>query len=1131
MNAPINSSVNDLTVIATLTADNHYALYYGKADGSDLTFVGRNELGNEHVPDKLTPVPPIPGSPSGGNGNWGYPEAWEFKPSIGDYIYVLAWDDSGPQSWIGQFDSQGKTLQSNTVEWEYLIGSGANPGYTGNPPVLGNLASEIAGANWKHPQVSTSNGSGVWGFIQNIPESAQFIWNDTFSSTSLSDNHYVIFRTAAPFFEANYLYFSISENSGVDALVGVIDPSGLTNPTYTITAGNADPDSDGQTAFALNTTTGQITVNDSGDLNFEAISQFTLSVEAKAGNVTLPSTVQIDLTNVDEPGNEAPTVQDATFTLDENKANGTVVGTVNATDIDAGDTLAYSITTGNSDPDGDGKAAFAIEAATGKISVNDSGDLDFEKTQVFDLTVKATDVGGLSNTAAIKINLTNVFERVGTLGDDGSLLGTGGNDFLSGLAGDDTLSGLAGDDTIDGGAGTDTLRETGDVNFTLTDSQLTGLGTDTLIGIERAILTGGGGNNRIDTSGFNRGRVVLDGSAGNDTLIGPSLAGSFHWFDFYHNIFYCNLFTGGDGDDTLTGGAGIDCIRETGNFNFTLSTNRLTGRGTDTFSSMELACLVGGEGNNRLDASSFTGSLTVLEGEAGNDTLVGGAALDWVRARGDANFTLTDSQLTGLGTDTLINMDRAFLSGGNSDNRIDVSSFTGDLTVLDGGAGNDTLIGRESGLDRVLARGDANFTLSDSQLTGQGTDSLTHIDQAELIGGAGNNRLDASAFTGSLVILEGGGGDDRLIGRAGGIDQVRARGNADFTLTDTHLTGQGTDTLVNIDQAVLIGDGDDNTLDASAFTLGAVYLYGESGNDILKGGAGNDIINGGVGDNTLVGGAGTDRVDALGDTNFTLTATQLSGMGTDTLDSIEQAYLCGGPSDNVLDASGFTGSLAILEGQSGDDTLIGRAVGLDRIRAQGDVDFSLTDAQLTGLGTDALVNIEQAELIGNSGSNIFDASGFTRGLVILTGGGGDDTLLGGSGNDSLNGGYGNDLLGGGLGKDSLVGGLGADVFKFASVAETGITNALRDVIKDFDFSQGDRIDLSAIDADTAVAGDQAFASLTQGETFSGVFASPGDLYFDQAAHILYGNNDADSATDFSIQLVGVGSLSLDAFAL
>ncbi len=127
-------------------------------------------------------------------------------------------------------------------------------------------------------------------------------------------------------------------------------------------------------------------------------------------------------------------------------------------------------------------------------------------------------------------------------------------------------------------------------------------------------------------------------------------------------------------------------------------------------------------------------------------------------------------------------------------------------------------------------------------------------------------------------------------------------------------------------------------------------------------------------------------------------------------------------------------------------------------------------------------------------------------------------------NNVLTGNTGANILIGGLGKDTLTGGSGADKFKFNAEADTGAAST-RDIIVDFSSSQGDKVDLSAIDADTAFAGNNAFVAPTVGGTFSGIFANPGELYFDQAAHILYGNNDADSAADFSIQVTGVNNLT------
>ena len=73
------------------------------------------------------------------------------------------------------------------------------------------------------------------------------------------------------------------------------------------------------------------------------------------------------------------------------------------------------------------------------------------------------------------------------------------------------------------------------------------------------------------------------------------------------------------------------------------------------------------------------------------------------------------------------------------------------------------------------------------------------------------------------------------------------------------------------------------------------------------------------------------------------------------------------------------------------------------------------------------------------------------------------------------GGIGNDTLAGGGGADTLTGGAGANRFVF-SVADLGSS----DEITDFSHAHGDKIDLSAIDANSGVAGDQAFSFIGTG---------------------------------------------------
>ncbi|MCX7084996.1 MAG: VCBS domain-containing protein [Methylococcales bacterium] len=133
---------------------------------------------------------------------------------------------------------------------------------------------------------------------------------------------------------------------------------------------------------------------------------------------------------------------------------------------------------------------------------------------------------------------------------------------------------------------------------------------------------------------------------------------------------------------------------------------------------------------------------------------------------------------------------------------------------------------------------------------------------------------------------------------------------------------------------------------------------------------------------------------------------------------------------------------------------------------------------------------------------------------------GNDTIDGLDGNDTLQGGAGNDLLVGGLGTDFLTGGKGKDIFKFNSSVECRTENG-RDSITDFTPKQGDKIDLSSIDADTLKDADQAFTFIGSA-VFSG---QSGELTF--SAGILSGDTNGDKTADFEIELLGINTLGKD----
>jgi len=158
-------------------------------------------------------------------------------------------------------------------------------------------------------------------------------------------------------------------------------------------------------------------------------------------------------------------------------------------------------------------------------------------------------------------------------------------------------------------------------------------------------------------------------------------------------------------------------------------------------------------------------------------TVNGGGGNDTIAIARNADMTLTDTALT-VGSDviTLDSIEIAHLTGGDGDNVFTLSDWTGPANI-DGAAGTG---------DQVVMVRNANMSLSNTALTvGGETIGLTGIEAASLAGGAGNNTLDASAFTLGPVTLEGDGGNDSLIGGAGESAYVFGNGWGTDTINDT----------------------------------------------------------------------------------------------------------------------------------------------------------------------------------------------------------------------------------------------------------------------------------------------------------------------------------------------------------
>lgn len=142
---------------------------------------------------------------------------------------------------------------------------------------------------------------------------------------------------------------------------------------------------------------------------------------------------------------------------------------------------------------------------------------------------------------------------------------------------------------------------------------------------------------------------------------------------------------------------------------------------------------------------------------------------------------------------------------------------------------------------------------------------------------------------------------------------------------------------------------------------------------------------------------------------------------------------------------------------------------------------------------------------------------------------GNDTLSGHSGNDTIDGGAGNDLIIGADGADVLSGGIGYDVFDYNKLISSGVTSTTRDRIRDFATGMDD-IDLSTIDANTKVTGDQAFKWIG----FTNFTGKAGDLHGRYQAGIgmiIEGDVNGDKVADFSIEILERYSIAVTDFIL
>src|SRR3954454_21386773 len=806
-----------------------------------------------------------------------------------------------------------------------------------------------------------------------------------------------------------------------------------------------------------------------------------------------------------------------------------------------------------------GNTTYGFNSNAGRDMFNASLYPDVAYTIVDSGGTDTLDYSGFSNNQLINLNpetFMNVGSNVGNvmiargvtienaIGGSGSdaitgnavantLTGNGGNDTINGAAGADTMIGGSGNDTLTGGSGDDIFRDSiaghnGDTisdlaagdTIVFTDATLAGfsftLTGNTLTYTGGSLTLQGPLGGQLVASAAAGGGVQLSLAAqtgpteGDDTLNGTELA------DQLNGLGGNDTISGLGGNDTLDGGTGADTMAG--------------GLGDDTYVVDNAADVVTenpGEGTDLVNASiSYT-----LGANLENLTLTGSAALNGTGnaaanvLRGNAAANVLDGS---GGDDTLAG------NGGND--------------TLIGGAGNDSLNGGAGGGAMSGGIGNDTFTVDTvgdtvSENAGEGTDTVVSSIDYTLGANVENLSLTRAARVGTgnalANAIRGTSGDDTLDGGAGADKLYGGAGN-DTYIVDTssdriaETAGGGTDTVLASSSYTISWDIENLTLTGSSAISGtgnnldnvltgndaANTLNGLAGNDTLIGNGGNDWLDGGTGADSMAGGLGNDTYTI---DNVLDSVTENAGEGTDLVRSsisttlganVENLTLLGSAS---IDGTG--NALAnTIRGTSGNNILDGGA-GADKMYGGAGDDTYVVDnagdgiAEAAGGGTDtALASISytlaaNVENLTLTGSSAIDGTGNAL----------DNVITGNSAANTLSGNGGNDTLIGGAGTDHMTGGAGNDLFVFANGDFGGATAGSADEIVDFTSGQ-DKIDLSAVDANSLLGADQAFAFIGTA-AFSN---TAGELRYEQISGNTYlsGDTNGDGIADFMVKVDG-----------